>query len=280
MISNCPNAKAHRGFTLIELLVVIAIIALLAAILFPVFGRARESARRTSCASNLKQVGVGLIQYMSDFDGWMPGSEQLIEGTQLRSWPSQMFSYVKNSQVFQCPSGEKNAGTQTIVSPSRDYFGVSTDGSSGGMCGGEPCALVPTLSYGRNLIQVNNWVTSGWNSSVTGSCTGGTTTISTAAAQGVKSGFIKTTCAREGINEADIEDAAGTIHIFDGWSTTTGNSLRSISEEIRADYRQNGTASKVASRHMDGFNALYGDGHVKWKKWGSGLPSEYSIQKD
>src|ERR1051325_7590284 len=63
-----------RGFTLIELLVVIAIIAILAAILFPVFGRARENARRSSCQSNLKQIGLGLLQYEQDFDESLPGS--------------------------------------------------------------------------------------------------------------------------------------------------------------------------------------------------------------
>ena len=66
---------AHQGFTLIELLVVIAIIAILAAILFPVFGRARENARRSSCQSNLKQIGLGLIQYSQDYD------EKLIHAT-------------------------------------------------------------------------------------------------------------------------------------------------------------------------------------------------------
>jgi prepilin-type N-terminal cleavage/methylation domain-containing protein len=63
---------APRGFTLIELLIVIAIIALLAAILFPVFSRARESARRSSCASNLKQIGLGMLQYAQDYDEQLP----------------------------------------------------------------------------------------------------------------------------------------------------------------------------------------------------------------
>ena len=64
--------KVRRGFTLIELLVVIAIIALLAAILFPVFARARENARKTSCQNNLKQIGVGLLAYVQDYDETMP----------------------------------------------------------------------------------------------------------------------------------------------------------------------------------------------------------------
>src|SRR5215217_2450512 len=66
------RSRPSKGFTLIELLVVIAIIALLAAILFPVFGRARENARRSSCQSNLKQMGLAIMQYTQDYDEIMP----------------------------------------------------------------------------------------------------------------------------------------------------------------------------------------------------------------
>jgi prepilin-type N-terminal cleavage/methylation domain-containing protein len=66
------SAPRQRGFTLIELLVVIGIISVLAAILFPVFGRARENARRSSCKSNLKQIGLGIMQYTQDYDEMMP----------------------------------------------------------------------------------------------------------------------------------------------------------------------------------------------------------------
>ncbi|HEX8834883.1 MAG TPA: DUF1559 domain-containing protein, partial [Abditibacteriaceae bacterium] len=65
---------ARRGFTLIELLVVIAIIAILASILFPVFARARENARRSSCQSNLKQIGLGIAQYTQDYDERTPAT--------------------------------------------------------------------------------------------------------------------------------------------------------------------------------------------------------------
>ena len=71
---NSPTSAKQKAFTLIELLVVIAIIAILAAILFPVFARARENARRTSCLSNMKQIGLGALQYSQDYDEkWMPG---------------------------------------------------------------------------------------------------------------------------------------------------------------------------------------------------------------
>ena len=69
-----PITKTRSAFTLIELLVVIAIIAILAAILFPVFARARENARRSSCTSNLKQIGIGILQYVQDYDETYPRS--------------------------------------------------------------------------------------------------------------------------------------------------------------------------------------------------------------
>ncbi|HEX8550000.1 MAG TPA: DUF1559 domain-containing protein [Abditibacteriaceae bacterium] len=90
-----------KGFTLIELLVVIAIIAILAAILFPVFARARENARRSSCQSNLKQIGIGIAQYTQDYD------EMLVPtaiATPYATWPTLVQPYLKSAQVFSCPS--------------------------------------------------------------------------------------------------------------------------------------------------------------------------------
>jgi len=101
---NKRQVRTNKGFTLIELLVVIAIIAILAAILFPVFARARENARRASCSSNLKQIGLGLMQYTQDYD------EQLVPiawpngGNGVGQWPQLIQPYVKSTQLFQCPS--------------------------------------------------------------------------------------------------------------------------------------------------------------------------------
>ncbi len=96
----------RRGFTLIELLVVIAIIAILAAILFPVFARAREKARQTSCLSNLKQIGLAAMMYAQDYDErmvhyyrYMPtGSDNLYW------WGDMLQPYVANYQLLECPS--------------------------------------------------------------------------------------------------------------------------------------------------------------------------------
>jgi prepilin-type N-terminal cleavage/methylation domain-containing protein/prepilin-type processing-associated H-X9-DG protein len=97
------GTRASRGFTLIEILVVIAIIALLAAILFPVFARVREKARASACMSNLKQIGLGFAQYAQDYDERLPPSFPAW-GTWTPSWRTAIYPYIKNSQVYKCPS--------------------------------------------------------------------------------------------------------------------------------------------------------------------------------
>ena len=137
-----------QAFTLIELLVVIAIIAILAAILFPVFARARENARRSSCSSNLKQIGLGVIQYAQDYDERMPSTRMAN-----LNWEVILQPYVKSYQVFACPSNTRNTqpmqfgGTpnQSVVSymPSREN-GLA-GGSNGGAIGNQE-TVGPNLS--------------------------------------------------------------------------------------------------------------------------------------
>ena len=128
---------SHNGFTLIELLVVIAIISILAAILFPVFARARENARRASCMSNLKQFGLGLMMYAQDYDetyapyasggqgpnppggAWSLGNDA--DGNPVRSWAQLLYPYTKSTQIFVCPSGVGDYANRPI----RGQYGAS-----------------------------------------------------------------------------------------------------------------------------------------------------------
>lgn len=120
----CRTAKkGHQGFTLIELLVVIAIIAILAAILFPVFARARENARRASCQSNLKQIGLGVMQYTQDYDEGFPpaatGNPNGWNAATRLTWRQIIQPYVKSTQLFACPSNPEN---KRIADPARDGY--------------------------------------------------------------------------------------------------------------------------------------------------------------
>lgn len=137
------RSMPHRGFTLIELLVVIAIIAILAAILFPVFARAREQARATACLSNTKQLGTALQMYMQDYDsalplvataaaqavgdgcgetydghGGTPSGQTGIDYINNYSIGAQLNPYTKNRQMWACPS---DSGVNTTVTPGQRW---------------------------------------------------------------------------------------------------------------------------------------------------------------
>ena len=142
MLYPFSSQSSRRGFTLIELLVVIAIIALLAAILFPVFARARENARKSSCANNLKQIGVGFAQYTQDYDESFPydyyaanggasSNSDTVNGLALSpfAWTMRIMPYIKNKQVYQCPSSTPSGTNRTTapITPASDllsYWGA------------------------------------------------------------------------------------------------------------------------------------------------------------
>ncbi|HEY3268932.1 MAG TPA: prepilin-type N-terminal cleavage/methylation domain-containing protein [Armatimonadota bacterium] len=107
--SQSPSSVA-RAFTLIELLVVIAIIAILAAILFPVFAKARERAKATTCLSNLKQVGIAMTTYLSDYDDSLPRAKGILSSTPSDPYalPQVMGSYIRSLDVFRCPADTNN----------------------------------------------------------------------------------------------------------------------------------------------------------------------------
>jgi len=131
MLSTAHHTR--RGFTLIELLVVIAIIAILAAILFPVFAKVREKARQTTCLSNLKQIGLAFTQYNQDNDESFPFGS--FYGTLGQGWAGTIYPYVKSTGAFKCPDDstgiQKNGNVISYpVSYSANLNFLRTDGSS------------------------------------------------------------------------------------------------------------------------------------------------------
>jgi len=103
------NELKIKGFTLIELLVVIAIIAILAAILFPVFAQAREKARQSTCLSNMKQIGLGIMMYSDDYDETYPfGSILSADQSKYTGLPNFLNPYLKNYSIWRCPSKSKD----------------------------------------------------------------------------------------------------------------------------------------------------------------------------
>jgi len=175
MYTSCRSKK--KGFTLIELLVVIAIIAILAAILFPVFSRARESARTSSCLSNMKQVGTGILMYTQDFDDRFPQfaarpaefftasnspttpAEWYISGNidtegYISTWMDYTFPYIKNLGVFQCPSHPKTVMTPGPGEPANwysggPYFAAAGEPYTTGVFAGK--AHFPSLAYSAQI---------------------------------------------------------------------------------------------------------------------------------
>jgi prepilin-type N-terminal cleavage/methylation domain-containing protein/prepilin-type processing-associated H-X9-DG protein len=184
----------RRGFTLIELLVVIAIIAILAAILFPVFARAREKARQSSCLSNVKQIGLAFQQYKQDYDElwplmWWGGANW--EPASAGWWGGEITPYVKNAQIFRCPSkqdtvcsyiynqGLSGRADATLTVPTSTVtIGDSTgngwwaiDGRTMVLYGNAACRLRASHNDGANLgycdghakwVKAENWKPSEW----------------------------------------------------------------------------------------------------------------------
>jgi prepilin-type N-terminal cleavage/methylation domain-containing protein/prepilin-type processing-associated H-X9-DG protein len=238
--------RTTRGFTLIELLVVIAIIALLAAILFPVFSRARENARRSSCQSNLKQIGLGLMQYTQDYDERYPiGTidESLNSVYWGRGWAANIMPYVKSTQLFKCPS---DPGPATLVKTGEVRVAVS-------------------YAYNNNTMRV-----SGIDTFVIKPLSAFTATTKTVLCFEVRKGYM------DSANIVEDYSPSGNGATLTGGNLGSGaNSLQYATGELDnagAQHQNNNFgAGAYDTQHFEGANYLAADGHVKYL-----LPSQVS----
>lgn len=231
LIRMYPGGK--KAFTLIELLVVISIIALLAAILFPVFQRARESARRSSCQSNQKQIGIGIMQYVQDYDDRVPlvsvagppnAATPWDTSMGPYGWADSLQPYLQSVQIYECPSDKYPH--QKVSAPNAasytDYFYNS-----------QMCESAPTLlNRGKHLAQL----TTASNTILLGEWTGAPYGYSRLNWPGGNLAYV-------GLNHTQWIPFVGT-------STT-------LTEIGPVNYSN-------CQRHFEGSNYLFADGHVKW----------------
>ena len=145
------HTQRKRAFTLIELLVVIAIIAILAAILFPVFARARENARRSSCMSNLKQIGLGVMMYVQDYDEKYPLYEFInVAPSSYLFWTDTIQPYTKSTQVLICPSGSAASMNSVLYG----NYGASSNIINGGGVG---MATITSPASTYMILDTGQW---------------------------------------------------------------------------------------------------------------------------
>jgi len=225
--------NVKRGFTLIELLVVIAIIAILAAILFPVFARARENARRASCQSNLKQIALGVFMYDQDYDEKLPTVSVVdttanVSASNPYGWADALQPYLKSTQIFQCPSETNSTGTGTLNNLTPDPTATNyTD------------YYINSIAAGKADAQFNSPASTillgdGADTSTTGSSRYSSNGLGYTVLDGTGAGTALPTAATSATMAA-----TGTTYLFQ---------------------------NAGAGRHLDGSNFAFADGHVKWLK--------------
>lgn len=248
------GTNKRSGFTLIELLVVIAIIAILAAILFPVFARARENARRSACQSNLKQIGLGIMQYVQDYDERMvQGSHNGVFATSNpdQTWRTMIYPYIKSNQVFYCPSwvSEYGYASQVIQTWRPNLDGSVNEFSDGTGLSGYACNEGGPVYADWQLPQRGPFS----NDKVTNVSEFQTPStlifVMEKAGGGDGNRFYRLGGESPFKAGGDIWNAGGGIN--------TGAALIGAGGP-------SGLSRAVA--HLEGMNYLFADGHVKWLK--------------
>ena len=220
------------AFTLIELLVVIAIIALLAAILFPVFGRARENARRSSCQSNLKQIALGIKQYTQDYDERFPFGPNVANADYSTGWAGAIQPYIKNLSIYQCPSDDDKIKPTTDVTKDEGYSDYWYNAA---------------LSWNGNVTTPNYRVI-GLNEAALLNAS-----LTILASEGDGNNFSSGSYRSNGCTVA-------------GAANTAGPAADDTKCDISTYFVKAIGVGKGQRNHFSGFNLAYTDGHVKWQR--------------
>lgn len=245
-----PTSRRTAGFTLIELLVVIAIIALLAAILFPVFAQARDKARQASCLNNEKQIGLAIMQYCQDNDETFPmsraeyGGSSPCLGTDLpgSQWNKSLLLYTKNEDIFSCPSDSTRA--QNLVNKKRSYITLAGPNLAG-----------PGLKNGCEYL--NGVMGEGWGATV---------------AQIIAPASMA--CIYERFENSSDVELVTSVHQNLGQQDATGDwCYTDPTDTVNAAYPRFARLFVAnynnAPPHANGFNIIFCDGHVKWMRYES-----------
>ncbi len=275
---NTSASKVRSAFTLIELLVVIAIIAILASILFPVFGRARENARRSSCQSNLKQQGLGVLQYVQDYDEKYPMAYYYLNDTNgtggYRQWSRLIGPYVKSDQLFVCPSDPSGGLPPTNVGLDDQAPRLSYTANSTLMPRKRKTTDVPSVV---SLAAVDSTATTIMLAEYPNDvqCVNGTSAASGTAIKSHRSANAYMTAAGGGQFSGEYENgAAPPAAIYAITPALAKADLDACKATAATTYHH--ITYVGAERHFDGSNYAFADGHVKWYRLAQTLqPSNF-----